>query len=73
MKWIGAAFGIVLILLGGLWFAQGTGIVTIAPILCVAECAPLEAPSLPWTLAGLAALLVGAALLWFSLRRRPRR
>ena len=71
MKWIGAAFGLILVLLGGLWFVQGTGLVTIPPILCVAECAPLEGPSLPWALAGLAALIIGAALLWFSFRRRP--
>lgn len=43
--------------------------VTIAPILCVADCAPLEGPSLPWALAGLAALLIGGALLWFARRR----
>ena len=73
MKWIGAVFGVVLILLGGLWFVQGTGLVTVSPILCVAECQPLEGPSLPWALAGLAALLLGAALLRFSLRRRPPR
>lgn len=69
MKWIGAAFGVILVLLGGLWFLQGTGLVTIPPILCVAECTPLEGPSLPWAIAGLIALLVGAALLWRNLRR----
>ena len=69
MKWIGAAFGLILVLLGGLWFLQGTGLVTIPPILCVAECEPLEGPSLPWAIAGLVALLVGAALLWRSRRR----
>jgi hypothetical protein len=70
MKYLGAAFGVVVILLGGLWFLQGTGLVTIPPILCVAECEPLEGPSLLWALAGLVALFIGGALLWFSLRRR---
>lgn len=62
------AFGLVLVLLGGLWFLQGTGLVTIAPILCVGDCEPLTGPSLPWALAGLVALLAGAALLWRSRR-----
>jgi hypothetical protein len=70
MKYLVAAIGAVAMLLGGLWFLQGTGLATIAPILCVAECEALEAPSLPWAIAGLVALLVGAALLWRSLRRR---
>jgi hypothetical protein len=69
MKYFGIALGLILVLLGGLWFLQGTGLVTIPPILCVAECEPLEGPSLPWTGAGLAALLAGAALLWRSLSR----
>lgn len=70
MKYLVAAIGAVATLLGGLWFLQGTGLVTIAPILCVAECEALEGPSLPWAIAGLVALFVGAALLWRSLRRR---
>ena len=69
MKWIGAAFGLIVVLLGGLWFLQGTGLFTIPPILCVAECEPLEGPSLPWALAGLAALIIGAVLLWRAFRR----
>ncbi|WP_332688824.1 hypothetical protein [Devosia sp.] len=70
MKWIAVAIGVVAMLLGGLWFLQGTGLVTIAPILCVAECEALQGPSLPWAIAGLLALLFGATLLWRSLRRR---
>ncbi|HLV83141.1 MAG TPA: LPXTG cell wall anchor domain-containing protein [Devosia sp.] len=69
MKYLFIAFGLVLVLLGGLWFLQGTGLVTMAPILCVGDCEPLEDPSLPWALAGLVALLAGAALLWRSRRR----
>lgn len=70
MKYLFIAFGLVLVLLGGLWFLQGTGLVTMAPILCVGDCEPLEGPSLPWALAGLVALLAGAALLWRSRSRR---
>ncbi len=70
MKWIGTIVGTILILLGGLWLLQGTGLVVIEPIACVAECETLEGPSLPWALAGAAALAAGAGLVWFSLFRR---
>lgn len=70
MRWIGAALGLVLLLLGGLWFLQGTGLVTVPPLLCVADCEPVDAPSLQWTLIGAIALAGGAALLWASLHRR---
>lgn len=69
MTWLLLIAGVVLVLLGGLWFLQGTGLVTIAPILCIADCAPLEGPSTPWTIAGLVALLAGAAALWSAIRR----
>ena len=67
MKWAGAA---IAVLLGGLWLLQGSGLVSIAPILCVADCAPLEGPSAPWALAGLALLAAGLAGLWLLFRRR---
>ena len=71
MKYLAIVLGLILLPLGGLWFVQGTGLVTVPPILCVAECEPLVGPSLPWALAGLAALAIGAILLWRALRRRP--
>ncbi|RYE40205.1 MAG: hypothetical protein EOP24_41705 [Hyphomicrobiales bacterium] len=52
MKWIGAVLGVIAVLLGGLWFLQGTGLVTIGPILCIAECEALEGPSLLWAVLG---------------------
>ena len=72
MKWIGAAFGVVALLLGGLWLVQGTGLVTIEPIACVADCETLEGPSLQWAITGALTFAAGAALLWFSLFRRRR-
>jgi len=59
-----------LILLGTLWLLQGTGLVVIEPIACVAECETLEGPSLPWALAGVSALAAGAGLVWWSRFRR---
>jgi len=70
MKWTSAIIGAILTLLGGLWLLQGTGLVTIAPIACVAECETLTGPSLPWALAGAAALTAGAGLVWWSRFRR---
>ena len=70
MKWIGAVLGAIAVLLGGLWFLQGTGLVTIGPILCIAECEALEGPSLLWAVLGLGLLMVGAAGIWFALLRR---
>lgn len=71
MKYLAIVLGLILLPLGGLWFVQGTGLVTVPPILCVAECEPLVGPSLPWALAGLVTLAIGAILLWRALRRRP--
>ena len=70
MKWIIVVVGIVAIALGGLWLAQGLGLVTIAPILCVADCEPLEGPSTGWAVAGAALVLVGLFTTWWALRRR---
>ena len=72
MKYVAAVIGVIAVLLGGLWFLQGVGLVHMQPILCVADCAPLEAPSLGWAVAGAVVLLIGLAALWFAFRRwRP--
>jgi type VI protein secretion system component VasK len=52
--------GAVGVLLGGLWLLQGLAIVRMAPILCVADCEPLEGPSPVWAVIGLVVLLAGA-------------
>lgn len=52
VKWVASIFGGAAILLGGLWFLQGTGLIVIEPIACVGECAALEGPSVAWTIAG---------------------
>lgn len=70
MKIVLLILGVVGVLLGGLWFVQGLGIVTIPPILCVAECEPLEGPSAPWAIIGFAVLAAGLLALWWALRRR---
>ncbi len=63
-------FGIIAVLLGGLWLLQGLGIVQVRPILCFADCAPIQGPSATWAVIGAIALAVGGfGVLWS--RRRP--
>jgi len=63
--------GVIAVLLGGLWLVQGLGIVTIPPILCVAECEVLEGPSTMWAIIGFVVVVAGALAIYFS-RRPPR-
>jgi hypothetical protein len=70
MKIVAAIAGVVLALLGLLWLLQGLGLVTIPPVLCVAECAPLTGPSTQWAITGAVVLVVGCLALAFAFRRR---
>lgn len=75
MTWVWrsvAVVGAVPALLGGLWFAQGVGLVTVDPILCAGDCEPVQAPSLQWTVTGLIAALVGLALVIVGVHRGSR-
>ena len=63
---------VIAIPLGGLWLLQGLGIVTIAPILCVADCAPLDGPSATWAMIGLVTFVGGAIAAYFAWRPRAR-
>ena len=62
--------GIIAVLLGGLWLLQGLGIVQVRPILCFADCAPIQGPSANWAVIGAIALAVGGYGVFWS-RRRP--
>ncbi len=72
MRWILSLLGVIAILLGGLWLVQGLGLVTIGPILCVAECETLEGPAPGWVLAGAVVLALGAGLMWLAWGRARR-
>ncbi len=62
--------GVLVILLGGLWLLQGLGLVVIPPVLCVAECAPLEGPSAVWAIVGLATVAAGVVAVYRALKRK---
>jgi hypothetical protein len=71
MRYVILILGVLAALLGGLWLLQGLGVVRIAPILCVADCAPLEGPSATWAIAGLLLLAGGLfAVARFLMGRR---
>lgn len=65
-----AVAGLILAARGGLWLLQGLGVVTVAPIACVAECEPLEGPSPMWATIGAVVLASGLLALFFAFRRR---
>jgi hypothetical protein len=68
LRWI--LFGAVSTLLGLLWFLQGADLVHIRPILCVANCQPLQGGSIGWMTAGALFLILGLAAVVVGLRRR---
>jgi len=63
-------FGVALTLLGLLWLLQGADLVHIRPILCVADCKPLEGGSVGWMTAGALVLVVGLLVVASGVRRR---
>jgi hypothetical protein len=63
--------GLIAALLGGLWLLQGLGIVHLRPILCFADCVPVQGPSATWAVIGAVVLVAGGAVMLWSLRRRP--
>jgi hypothetical protein len=69
MKKVALVLGVISVLLGGLWLVQGLGLVHVRPILCVADCEPLQGPSLAWAVAGFILAAVGALSIFYSLKR----
>lgn len=70
MKTIALVAGVLGVLLGGLWLLQGLGVVHIRPILCFANCAPIQGPSSTWAISGAFVLAVGVLAILYSRRRR---
>lgn len=72
MKTVALIFGIVAIMLGGLWLLQGLGLVHVRPILCFADCAAIQGASATWAIIGvITAAIGGVAIFW--LRKATRR
>lgn len=69
MKVIILILGVLGVLLGGLWLLQGLGLVHVRPILCFANCAPVQGPSSAWTIIGFVVLAAGVLTIRHSRRR----
>lgn len=69
MRTVSLILGVIIALLGALWLLQGLGALRIRPILCFADCAPVEGPSLTWAVTGLVALGVGMVAIAYSRKR----
>ena len=52
--------GISTVLIGALWLLQGLGIVKLQPILCFADCLPVQGSSTAWAVIGALTIAVGA-------------
>ena len=70
MKIVGLLFGLVAVFLGGLWLLQGVGVVQLRPLLCFADCEPVQGPSASWAVIGALVFTAGAAVVWWSSKRR---
>ena len=73
MRTLVGPIGAAAVALGGLWLLQGLGVVHLRPILCVAACEAVQAPSAGWAIAGAALALLGAVVLAVVARRRRQR
>jgi hypothetical protein len=65
--------GVICALLGGLWLLQGLGLVHVRPILCFADCAPVQGPSPTWAIVGFIMVAAGAVAIFYALKPRTRR
>lgn len=65
----GMLVGAFIAFLGILWFLQGTGILHIRPIVCVADCEEIVGTSPSWAIAGAVALILGVLIAVVSARR----
>lgn len=70
MRIVALVLGVIAVLLGGLWLLQGLGIVHMRPILCFADCGPVQGPSSGWAVAGAVTIMIGGLAIFWS-RRRP--
>jgi hypothetical protein len=67
------AVGLLGALLGGLWLLQGLGVVQVPPILCFANCEPLEGPSPAWAIIGFVVFAAGVFALFKAFGRPAQR
>jgi hypothetical protein len=72
LKTVVLVVSVIAVLLGGLWLVQGLGLVQVGPILCFADCEPLQGPSVTWAVLGLLLVTAGGLGMFYSLKHRAR-
>lgn len=72
MKTFVLVVSVIGVLLGGLWLLQGLGLVQVRPILCFADCEPVQGPSSTWAVLGLLVVTAGILGIFYSLKHRAR-
>ncbi len=70
MKMMTLAIGAICVSLGGLWLLQGLGVVHVRPILCFADCAPIQGSSAGWAIVGLLLVAAGVTAIFLALKGR---
>lgn len=55
--------GVIVALLGLLWFLQGADIIHLKPLLCFANCEPIAGESLQWQIIGVITFIVGILII----------
>lgn len=70
MKKVAFLIGLVAVLLGGLWLLQGIGIVHLRPILCFADCEPVQGTSPAWAVVGFLMATAGVIAIFFARKGR---
>ena len=69
LNYVGFIGGIILLLLGLLWFLQGSDLIHINPILCFANCMPIIGKSMIWQIVGGAVFIAGVTIIYKYLKK----
>jgi hypothetical protein len=64
-----AIVGVIVALLGLLWFLQGAGILLLCPVLCFVDCECVTGGSQFWEATGAIAFIIGIMVVGASVRR----
>ena len=64
--------GVIVALLGLLWFLQGADIIHPKPLLCFANCEPITGKSSLWQIVGVIAFIVGTLIAGKSIKSMNR-
>jgi hypothetical protein len=63
-----ALFGVIVALLGFMWFLQGAGIIQMCPMLCIMDCECIKGGSQLWEAVGAIAFIIGIIIAGISMR-----